>query len=269
MLVKADGMLLSPPQGYLVRKSPGHDDFDSTQRFTLRPGLLAERIGTPQIHFNRHAGQGESVTQEYEAPHLPSGFTLKFVFSSSWGDRWYMGLNGICLYNHLGLPIDVPQDRIFALPYSVSQLPDCEGDPRTPDKLFDGVNATWDDEHMWLIPHSPGKVAVIYLVFDEPVTLSLLKLWNYSKTPSRGVREFELYIDDTLVYKGHVRKASSREEGFDFEQSVLFTNDKHVTARERSKVFSPFSVAELEEDTEFIDNTSASASNRPVTSVHR
>ena len=37
-------------------------------------------------------------------------------------------------------------------------------------------------------------------MFDEPVTLSLLKVWNYAKTPGRGVRDFHLCIDDVRFY---------------------------------------------------------------------
>jgi hypothetical protein len=40
---------------------------------------------------------------------------------------------------------------------------------------------------------------VIYAVYDAPITLSMVKVYNYSKTPARGAREIEIYIDDLKV----------------------------------------------------------------------
>jgi len=114
-------------------------------------------------------------------------------------------------------------------------------DVRTLDKLWDGHNSTFDDRNMWLVPYSPGSPTVVFVCLSEPISLSKIKFWNYSKTPDRGVADFSIFVDDSMVYQGRLRKAPERSEGDsvgeDFGQTILFTNDVDVVQNERSNVY--------------------------------
>lgn len=47
--------------------------------------------------------------------------------------------------------------NVHASPSSINELRGV-ADIRTLDKLVDGANNTWDDQHMWLTIYDPGKV---------------------------------------------------------------------------------------------------------------
>ena len=60
------------------------------------------------------------------------------------------------------------------------------------------------------------------------MAISALRLWNYSKTPNRGVNEYELEIDGKKVYRGFMRRAPDNISGSsskDWSSVVLFHMD--------------------------------------------
>lgn len=81
----------------------------------------------------------------------------------------------------------------------------------------------------------------IYIYFDEVKVISAVKIWNYSKTPARGVNEIEMLVDDKNVFRGFVKQAPEKKEwdkafNKDFSTTILFTSDNSIVERFRGGV---------------------------------
>ncbi|KIH56215.1 hypothetical protein ANCDUO_13604 [Ancylostoma duodenale] len=61
---------------------------------------------------------------------------------------------------------------------------------------------------MWLTPMLPNRCARVFFVFDMQIAVSTIVIYNYRKTPTRGVS-----VDDLIVYSGDVPASTAEKTG--------------------------------------------------------
>ncbi|KAL3274364.1 hypothetical protein HHI36_015762 [Cryptolaemus montrouzieri] len=203
---------------FLLRRAPGNVNYDFVQE------IFFTKVSTNCNDYNERIFDLE----EEVLLSMPQGFVFQFIIYSTWGDQYYCGLNGIELFNEYGGKILVEEQNICAYPESVNVLPQVSEDVRTPDKLIDGVNDCHNGSHSWLAPIVNKHLNKLYIVMDIPITVSYIKIWNYSKTPKRGVKDFGILVDDLLVYNGTLKTYSANVDILECCQTVLFTHDKRI-----------------------------------------
>ncbi|KAL7979309.1 hypothetical protein Chor_015333 [Crotalus horridus] len=168
---------------------------------------------------------------EFKIPILPHGQHLKLDIRSTWGDRHYVGLNGLELFSSKGEPIQIV--KITASPPDINILAAYGKDPRIVTNLLDGVNRTQDDMHLWLAPFTPGKSHCVCLDFAKSCEVAMIRIWNYNKSrihSFRGVKDLSILLDECCIFQGEIAKASGTLTGGpeQFGDTILFTTDEDI-----------------------------------------
>ena len=116
-----------------------------------------------------------SEEEDFFIPELPKGRLLVINIRSTWGDRHYVGLNGIEVFSDSGSMPEI--DSIRAEPKDINVLPEYDKDPRVVDNLLDGINRTRDDTHMWLAPFTNGRDHKVFITFKRPTRIAMMRVW--------------------------------------------------------------------------------------------
>lgn len=151
---------------------------------------------------------------DFKIPVLPYGQHLVIDIQTTWGDRHYVGLNGIEVFSSKGEPVRI--SKITAEPPDINILPAYGNDPRIITNLIDGVNRTQDDMHLWLAPFTPGKPHFIFIDFMNSCQIAMIRIWNYNKSrihSFRGVKDIIMLLDEQCIFKGEIAKASGTLSG--------------------------------------------------------
>ena len=130
------------------------------------------------------------------------GRVLEINILDTWGDLFYVGLTGIEILDSDGQPIAVNVSQANANPRDMNQMQGHGSDYRTLDKLFDKVNNTMDDHHMWLIPFNKGEKHSITIDLGKPTSISAIRFYNYNKSEEdtlRGAKQIVMWLDKKYI----------------------------------------------------------------------
>ena len=125
-----------------------------------------------------------------QIPILPTGKKLRLEILSTWGDKYYVGLNGIDIFDESGRilqykpngksekpnlksPVKYSSVSIIGIsgnPSDINVLEEYGNDPRHVTNLVGDVNFTRDDLHMWLAPRDEMLYEKEYDVSNQAVT---------------------------------------------------------------------------------------------------
>ncbi|CAD8165981.1 unnamed protein product [Paramecium octaurelia] len=182
----------------------------------------------------------KKAKKQVSLPSLPQVRVITIHIHSTWGDKYYVGLNGIEIFNEQGKQIEIqdPYSQVKADPSDINVLPEYFNDPRTPDKLVDGVYYTQSDMHVWLSPFQRGKINKITIDLNDKKKISMIRIWNYNKSrihSFRGAKDISLFFDNQIVFRGDIKKGfgnmnlqrviNQNEQPFEL---FLFTSDENI-----------------------------------------
>ena len=254
----------TPVISHIIFHDDGNDHISPS--VSSSPPTASSLMNTPMferrdvVEVANQEGRGRHqyttvASTDFVIPELPRGRQLTINILSTWGDAHYVGLMGIELFDSSGHRIHVLSKSVVADPPDINVLQEYTNDPRTADKLFDGINHTCDDLHCWLAPYNQGDNHFIFVGLQNSsvvsgrsngssttnssnednnngACLSMMRIWNYNKSrihSYRGARYVEIKLDDRFIFKGEIQRAPGAMLGSTAcSECILFTNNIRI-----------------------------------------
>ncbi|CCW70715.1 unnamed protein product [Phytomonas sp. Hart1] len=117
----------------------------------------------------------------------------------------------------------------------------CSNSRRQLCNIIHGPYNTHDENGMFAIPYTHSHNHLICFMFSTPITLSMIRIYNYSGKgrvhTTKGVRVAEITVDDILVFHGEIAQSSGEwitdplQRGIKNCENILFTQDLCILRR--------------------------------------
>ena len=154
--------------------------------------------------------------QKFETPYLPSGFIYKIALIESWGGSQteYIALDKVVFYDQLGRKRTDYKSNIMN-----HKLLDNNNNNALYFEKFKNYKKCQNN-------HIDTDMNDIYFIFDNIISVSQIKIFNYTQNINQSIKRVIIHCDDKMIFNGEVNKYSRLNQGI---TSILFTCDLNVT----------------------------------------
>ena len=136
--------------------------------------------------------------QNYETPYLPIGSILKFILLDNWGDKNFIAIDDIKIYDQLGRNVK------------------CQKSKNEYYDIFKDFKK-YDDNK---------RNNILYVFLEKIVGISYIRIFNHKKDVLKGVRKLIIKLDENIIFNGNVNKYNNINNGCTV---ILFTCDLQIT----------------------------------------
>lgn len=182
------------------------------QEIQLKNQTSYKRMNDEVLWKTKHPVRIADLTQTNLPPIRTFGQFVRIRLVDNYGDKNYIGLNGLEIYDSNLSPLLETAKVKFQLAADpvMASAKQTEDDFRVPENLYNGKNDTANRELVWMAPYinrwklnDPLNMNRLHnqiaIFFERPVDIAAISFWNYTRDPKRGARQAEIFVDECLV----------------------------------------------------------------------